>query len=61
MRKAISMSLENLKSMGGGPFGCVIVRDGKILSAESNTVTRDCDPTAHAEINAIRAASKKLE
>jgi len=60
MLKAISLSKENLKTMDGGPFGCVIVRDGKVLSAESNTVTRDCDPTAHAEINAIRAAAKNI-
>ncbi|PWS26301.1 tRNA-specific adenosine deaminase [Pedobacter yonginense] len=60
MQKAISLSEDNLKSMNGGPFGCVIVRDGKILSAEANSVTQDCDPTAHAEINAIRAASKKI-
>jgi len=60
MLKAISLSENNLKTMNGGPFGCVIVRDGKVLSAEANTVTRDCDPTAHAEINAIRAASKSI-
>lgn len=60
MQKAISLSQKNLKTLDGGPFGCVIVRDGKILSAEQNTVTRDCDPTAHAEINAIRSASKKI-
>lgn len=60
MRSAIALSEANLKTMDGGPFGCVVVRDGKVLSAEQNTVTRDCDPTAHAEINAIRAAAKKI-
>ena len=49
-------SVEN----GGGPFGAVIVRNGEIISAESNSVTIDNDPTAHAEVNAIRAACRKL-
>ena len=44
----------------GGPFGAVIVRDGQILSAEGNSVLRDNDPTGHAEVNAIRAACKKV-
>lgn len=44
----------------GGPFGAVIVKDGKIISVASNTVLQDNDPTAHAEINAIRKACKKL-
>lgn len=60
MQSAIALSEKNLKTLQGGPFGCVIVRDGKVLSAESNSVTLDCDPTAHAEINAIRAAAKKI-
>ncbi len=60
MQRAIGLAEANIKTMDGGPFGSVIVRDGKVLSAEQNTVTRDCDPTAHAEINAIRAASKKI-
>ncbi|WP_166332978.1 nucleoside deaminase [Sphingobacterium chungjuense] len=60
MQSAIALSEKNLKTLHGGPFGCVIVRDGKVLSAESNSVTLDCDPTAHAEINAIRAAAKKI-
>ncbi|KGE12668.1 nucleoside deaminase [Sphingobacterium deserti] len=61
MRKAILLAEGNLKSLDGGPFGCVIVKDGKVLSAEANTVNRDCDPTAHAEMNAIRKAAKILE
>lgn len=44
----------------GGPFGCVIVRDGQVLAAASNSVIKDNDPTAHAEVNAIRAACKKV-
>lgn len=44
----------------GGPFGCVIVRNGQVLSATGNSVLKDNDPTAHAEVNAIRAACKKV-
>lgn len=44
----------------GGPFGCVIVRDGQVLAATGNSVIKDNDPTAHAEVNAIRAACKKI-
>ena len=57
--KAIELALENLAS-GGGPFGAVIVRDGEIIATGSNRVTQNHDPTAHAEIVAIRAACKKL-
>ena len=59
MRKAIALSIENIKN-GGGPFGAVIVRDGKIVSTGVNRVTANTDPTAHAEVIAIRRASKKL-
>ena len=59
MLKAISLSKDNIKK-GGGPFGAVIVKDNKIISAAANSVTNDNDPTAHAEINAIRQASKEL-
>ena len=45
----------------GGPFGAVIVKDGKIISEAHNNVVESCDATAHAEINAIRMASKKLK
>ncbi len=61
MRKAILLAEGNLQSLDGGPFGCVIVKDGDVLSAEANTVNRDCDPTAHAEMNAIRKAAKILK
>lgn len=46
---------------GGGPFGAVIVKEGRIVAEAENTVTKDMDPSAHAEINAIRKACKKLE
>lgn len=59
MRKAIQLSVDNIDN-GGGPFGAVIVKDGKIIAEASNSVTNDNDPTAHAEVNAIRIASKKL-
>ena len=60
MRKAIALSIENIKN-GGGPFGAVIVKDGKIIASGVNRVTANTDPTAHAEVNAIRKASKKLK
>ena len=44
----------------GGPFGAVIVRDGQVLAASGNSVMRDNDPSAHAEVNAIRAACRKV-
>jgi tRNA(Arg) A34 adenosine deaminase TadA len=59
MRKAIALSIENIKN-GGGPFGAVIVKDGIIISTGANRVTANTDPTAHAEMNAIREASLKL-
>jgi tRNA(Arg) A34 adenosine deaminase TadA len=60
MRKAIALSEQNLKTFDGGPFGAVIVKDGKVVAATGNTVNKDNDPTAHAEVNAIREACKKL-
>lgn len=60
MQKAIDLSLESVASEGG-PFGAVIVKDGEIVAAESNHVTQYNDPTAHAEVSAIRAACKKLD
>ncbi len=59
MRKAIGLSVRNV-AMGGGPFGAVIARDGEIIATGVNRVTADHDPTAHAEVNAIRAAAEKL-
>lgn len=59
MRKAIALSVENV-AHNGGPFGAVIARDGEIIATGVNRVTSECDPTAHAEVSAIRAAAKKL-
>ncbi len=59
MREAIRLSRESVKN-GGGPFGAVIVKEGKIIAAASNKVTQNNDPTAHAEVSAIREAAKKL-
>ena len=59
MREAIRLSIENIKQ-GGGPFGAVIVKDGQIIATGTNRVTATCDPTAHAEVSAIRQAAKAL-
>ena len=59
MRQAIALAVENVKS-GGGPFGAVIVKDGKVVATGVNRVTSDNDPTAHAEVNAIRKACMLL-
>lgn len=59
MRKAIELSVKNVAE-GGGPFGAVIARDGEIVATGVNRVTAEHDPTAHAEVSAIRAAAKKL-
>jgi len=59
MRKAIDLSIKNV-DQNGGPFGAVIVKDGEIIARGVNRVTVNNDPTAHAEVNAIREAAKKL-
>jgi len=59
MQKAIDLSIENVKQ-GGGPFGAVISKNGKVISTGVNRVTQNNDPTAHAEIDAIRKAARKL-
>ena len=59
MRRAIALSIESVKN-GGGPFGAVIARNGEIVAEASNSVTLDNDPTAHAEVNCIRQATRKL-
>ena len=59
MKRAIELSVESVKKKGG-PFGCIIVKDNKIIGEGSNKVTLTKDPTAHGEIVAIRAACKKL-
>ena len=60
MKRAIQLSLENVRSGRGGPFGCVIVKDGAVIAEGVNEVTASNDPTAHAEVLAIRRASQKL-
>ena len=59
MRKAIELSIENVKN-GGGPFGAVIVKGDEVIATGVNRVTANHDPTAHAEVSAIRAACEKL-
>jgi len=61
MREAIAISRKKMKENCGGPFGCVIVKDGKIIARGWNKVTSTNDPTAHGEVTAIRAACKKLK
>ncbi len=60
MQMAIELSVENIDS-GGGPFGAVIVRDGKLIAKGANRVVPNNDPTAHAEVVAIRNACRELE
>ena len=60
LRRAIQLATENVASGTGGPFGAVLVRDGRIVGEGANSVTTSCDPTAHAEVNAIRAAARAL-
>lgn len=59
MREAIRLADESVRR-GGGPFGAVIVKDGEIVAGSSNSVTLDNDPTAHAEVNTIREACRRL-
>lgn len=61
MRIAIVLSEKNVLEGLGGPFGAVVVRDGKIIAKSGNKVTTTNDPTAHAEVSAIRLACKKLK
>ncbi len=61
MRRAISLASQNVMDKLGGPFGSVVVKDGEIIGEGTNRVTSSCDPTAHAEMLAIRAASAKLK
>ena len=59
LKRAIDLSVESIKK-GGGPFGCIIIKNGEIISEGSNKVTLTNDPTAHGEIVAIRNACKKI-
>jgi guanine deaminase len=60
MREAIKLSIYNVESGNGGPFGAVVVKDGKIIARGANQVTTSNDPTAHAEVVAIRMACEVL-
>jgi guanine deaminase len=60
MRRAIELAVENVRAARGGPFGAVIVKDGRIIAEGANLVTSTNDPTAHAEIVAIREACRSL-
>ncbi len=60
MQLAIDLAKENVRTDFGGPFGAVIVKDGEVIAQAANSVTSTNDPTAHAEVNAIRQACKKL-
>lgn len=59
MQKAIQLSIDNIDK-GGGPFAAIIIKEGEIIAEAANSVTNDNDPTAHAEVNAIRKAAKNL-
>jgi len=60
MEMAIRLARQNVKSGKGGPFGAVIVKDGQVIASAMNEVIADDDPTAHAEVVAIRRACKEL-
>ncbi|MFO3725488.1 nucleoside deaminase [Butyricimonas sp. GBGM4] len=61
MKEAIRIAVENVKNGTGGPFGAVVVKGGEIIASSGNTVVPDNDPTAHAEVNAIRKACRNLD
>lgn len=61
MQLAIDLAIENVKQGKGGPFGAVVVKEGKIVGQAANSVTSTNDPTAHAEVNAIRQACAHLK
>lgn len=61
MREAIRLSLEGMRNGCGGPFGAVVVKDGEIIGAGYNQVVLHNDPTAHAEVIAIRNAAKEIQ
>lgn len=61
MAQAIKLARKNVRNKTGGPFGCVIIKNNKIIARGQNRVTSTNDPTAHAEVVAIRRACKKLK
>jgi len=60
IEQAVELAVANVKSGNGGPFGALVVRNGEIVGRGANSVTTSNDPTAHAEVNAIRDACKNL-
>jgi guanine deaminase len=60
LQRAVDLALENV-AQGGGPFGAVIVRQGQVIATGVNRVTANLDPTAHAEVMAIRQACERLQ
>jgi guanine deaminase len=60
MARAIALALDNVRTGRGGPFGAVVIREGKIIAEGANSVTLANDPTAHAEVIAIREACRTL-
>ncbi len=61
MLKAISIGMEGMRNGMGGPFGCVIIKDGEVIGTGCNSVIKNNDPTAHAEVMAIRDACSNLK
>ena len=59
LRQAVEIAKQNIEK-GVGPFGAIIVKDNEVVAQCGNSVTNDNDPTAHAEVNCIRSACKKL-
>src|SRR5271154_5945975 len=60
MRRAVALGLENVRTGRGGPFAALVVKDGRVIAEGTNRVTSTNDPTAHAEVVAIREACRKL-
>ena len=61
IQRCLNLAEKNVESGKGGPFAAIIVKDGEIISEACNSVLNDKDPSAHAEVNAIRLACKKLD
>ncbi len=61
LQQAIDLAVDNVKMHNGGPYGAVIVKQGKVIAASGNRVTANIDPTAHAEVMAIRLACQVLK
>ena len=60
LKQAIDLAVENVRTGSGGPFGALVVKGGEVIATGTNLVTASNDPTAHAEVSAIRAACQKL-